>query len=388
MHSSDSLPPAIPSDSLQSTTNAPPPIPTQPEIQSPGIEPALVPTEYRFSFRGDAKEYFRIWIVNIALTILTLGIYSAWAKVRTSRYFYGNTWVAGVPFEFLAKPIPILIGRIIGFILFGSYTLATQIAVQWAWIPLLIILAIFPWLIVRGLKFRARYSSWATQTFRFVGTTKKSYTYFLFAPLLLLPTLGLIFPIIQRWQKGFVVDHHRFGGKQFKLNADIAAFYIPYLIGMAVMMGVMIVAGVLMVAIMAAVFGVGGEKAMENPQTALYFMLPMIILMYGGYFAVWIFVQTRITNTIFNTTQIDAHKLRSTLRARDLMKIYLTNTLAIVASLGLMIPWAMVRASKYRAENLSLLVQGDLSSFVTEAKESESATGAEVGDFFDVDIGL
>jgi len=47
------------------------------------------------SFTGDAREYFNIWIVNIALTILTLGIFSAWAKVRKKRYFYGNTYADG-----------------------------------------------------------------------------------------------------------------------------------------------------------------------------------------------------------------------------------------------------------------------------------------------------
>jgi uncharacterized membrane protein YjgN (DUF898 family) len=39
-----------------------------------------------FEFRGTGGEYFRIWIVNLLLTILTLGIYSAWAKVRQLRY--------------------------------------------------------------------------------------------------------------------------------------------------------------------------------------------------------------------------------------------------------------------------------------------------------------
>ena len=38
-------------------------------------------------FSGRGGEYFRIWIVNLVLTILTFGIYSAWAKVRTKRYF-------------------------------------------------------------------------------------------------------------------------------------------------------------------------------------------------------------------------------------------------------------------------------------------------------------
>ena len=50
-------------------------------------------------FTADAGEYFRIWIVNLALTIVTLGIYSAWAKVRKRRYFYGHTRIDGETFE-------------------------------------------------------------------------------------------------------------------------------------------------------------------------------------------------------------------------------------------------------------------------------------------------
>ena len=34
---------------------------------------------HRIVFTGKASEYFGIWIVNVLLTILTLGIYSAWA---------------------------------------------------------------------------------------------------------------------------------------------------------------------------------------------------------------------------------------------------------------------------------------------------------------------
>ncbi len=33
-------------------------------------------------FTGQQGEYFRIWIVNVCLSVITLGIYSAWAKVR------------------------------------------------------------------------------------------------------------------------------------------------------------------------------------------------------------------------------------------------------------------------------------------------------------------
>ena len=67
----------------------------------------------RLEFRGKASEYFRIWIVNLFLTLATLGIFSAWAKVRKKRYFYSHTLLDGTSFEYRGRPIPILKGRII-----------------------------------------------------------------------------------------------------------------------------------------------------------------------------------------------------------------------------------------------------------------------------------
>ena len=66
-------------------------------------QPQGAPTIHTVEFRGRGGEYFRIWIVNIALSVLTLGIYTAWAKVRTQRYFYGNTYLAGESFVYHAS---------------------------------------------------------------------------------------------------------------------------------------------------------------------------------------------------------------------------------------------------------------------------------------------
>ena len=65
------------------------------------------------SFTGTGGEYFKIWIVNLALTIVTLGVYSAWAKVRRLQYFYRHTRLAGAGFDYHGDPIAILKGRII-----------------------------------------------------------------------------------------------------------------------------------------------------------------------------------------------------------------------------------------------------------------------------------
>jgi len=58
-------------------------------------------TELALEFHGSAREYFRIWIVNLCLTLLTLGIFSACAKVCKKRYSYANTTIGGTPFQYL-----------------------------------------------------------------------------------------------------------------------------------------------------------------------------------------------------------------------------------------------------------------------------------------------
>jgi hypothetical protein len=136
---------------------APPPLPAPPAANFPAWPARQLrppPIEHRFVFDGRAGEYFRIWIVNLALSILTLGIFSAWAKVRTQRYFYGNTRLAGVPFEYLAKPLPILKGRIIAVVLFSGYVLAGQVSIGLQLGLALLIAVLTPWLVVRGAAFR------------------------------------------------------------------------------------------------------------------------------------------------------------------------------------------------------------------------------------------
>ena len=79
-----------------------------------------------FEFRATGSEYFRIWIVNLLLTIVTLGIYSAWAKVRRLRYFYGSTLLDGHSFEYHGKPLAILKGRLVVFAVYVVFLVATE----------------------------------------------------------------------------------------------------------------------------------------------------------------------------------------------------------------------------------------------------------------------
>src|SRR6266700_1306924 len=121
-------------------------------------------------FTGEAGEYFRIWIVNLCLSVVTLGIYSAWAKVRRKRYFYGNTLLEDAAFEYLADPKAILKGRIIVVAAFAVYSVAGQINPLAGPLLGLVLLGVLPWLIVRALRFNAVNSAHRNVRFAFTAS--------------------------------------------------------------------------------------------------------------------------------------------------------------------------------------------------------------------------
>ncbi len=212
-----------------------------------------------FHFTGTGGEYFRIWIVNLILSILTLGIYSAWAKVRTNRYFYGNTQVDNTGFEYHAKPLAILKGRLLAVALLLIYVLAGQLfPVAGAAFMVLLLLAT-PWVIWKSIQFNARMTSFRNVRFGFLGSLRDSYRYLLFIPLIPLLaaflagvvmwfvtgnsapgpyvtlaviafiTTYLMIPFIQKAVTDYYIGNHRYGQGMLQTDLSTKRYYLIYL---------------------------------------------------------------------------------------------------------------------------------------------------------------
>jgi uncharacterized membrane protein YjgN (DUF898 family) len=181
-------------------------------------------------FTGKASEYFGVWIVNLLLSIVTLGIYSAWAKVRRKKYFYNNTLIENVGFDYHAKPISILKGRIIAFVLFVLYVYGKGSNPILAGILVILFFLALPWLIVRGSLFNARNTSHRGLRFDFKGTVSQAIRVYIGLPMLTFFTLGLIWPYIAHEKSQFIMNNHRFGLSQFKMSRIVKQFYKVYLI--------------------------------------------------------------------------------------------------------------------------------------------------------------
>ncbi len=179
-------------------------------------------------FQGKASEYFGIWIVNLLLSLITFGIYSAWAKVRRKKYFYNNTLIDNVGFDYHANPIAILKGRLVAFVLFALYVYGKGSSPILAGILLLLFFLALPWLIVRGSLFNARNTSHRGLRFDFVGTVNKAARVFIGLPMLSFITLGFAVPYVAHERSQFLMNNHRFGLSQFDMSRVVKSFYKVY----------------------------------------------------------------------------------------------------------------------------------------------------------------
>jgi uncharacterized membrane protein YjgN (DUF898 family) len=334
-----------------------------------------------FQFSGRADEYFRIWIVNLALTIVTLGVYSAWAKVRSERYFYGNTSVGGTPFEYLADPIAILKGRAIAALLLLAYVGTAQISPFLNLGLAFLLMFLFPWMLTRSLAFRARYSAWRSIRFGFDGSSGQAFKYFILFPIASVFSLYLAFPLVARLQTEWMATHHRYGGTRLRFSSEASQFYAIYLLAFVGMIGA-VVAFVVVSNMLSVMLG-GVNYEPQRMKTLIYLMLGTLYLMM---FAVGVYVRAATANLMFNGIEVGDCRFKSSISGWDMAWIFVTNTLAIICSLGLLYPWARIRVAKYRADHLQFLPSGDPDQFFADAASSAPAFGAEAADLFDIDI--
>lgn len=376
------------------------------ELADTSIPAIDTPAELALRFNGTASEYFRIWAVNLCLTLLTFGVFSAWAKVRKKRYFYSHTTLDSTPFQYLAQPLPILKGRLVAVVLFAAWYVGSHFFTTL--IPYLLALGavIAPWMVVRSAAFNARYSAYRNMTFRFdsrywdaakavygwqgivVGvliagfifqknnTGAATFMPIVFVIGMVALVLGTSFAWWIRRLKSYLVSRSSFGGKAGEFAATGGQFFKIYFMGGLIMTLAGIIGG-----------GLGGALTIAM-KPGLSQMALLLIPIYAGYVFAYGFVQANTGNLVWNSISLGPLRFKSTLKGSELAMLYLTNALAILGSLGLLIPWAVIRTLRYRAEHMQVFNDGGLHAFRGQDQTAVQAAGAEVGEFFDLDVSL
>ncbi len=338
--------------------------------------------EKKFSFTGKGSEYFGIWIVNLILTILTLGIYSAWAKVRRMQYFYRNTHLNEASFDYHGTAIAILMGRLIAVGLIGGYYIFLRFMPLVGLAIGIFIALIMPYLLVTSFRFRLYNSSYRGLRFGFAGSIKSAYYTFLALPIFTVFTLYLLAPFTHQRIKAYQHNNSRFGQSTFTFDAGVASFYKMYFFTLMLLF------------LLTGVIGLGAYGMLKDtlpnmPMQAIgifvfiaYLLLIIVSLLIVPYF------MSRIQNLVWNHTQLGVHRFSSTLTGRGLAWIIFSNFALIILTIGLYKPFADIRMARYRIEHMAFLPGLDIEEFIASEQQKIGATGTETAEMFDVDIGF
>jgi uncharacterized membrane protein YjgN (DUF898 family) len=338
---------------------------------------------FRFTFTGRAGEYFRIWIISLCLSLVTLGVYSAWGKVRKRRYLYAHTKLDGSGFDYRASPLAILRGRVLALLLFGGFALTGHFipAIQWMFIALLLVLS--PWIVVASARFNARNSTYRNIAFAFDGSVREAAWIFVGGAVLSIVTLGLAYPWYRMRRARFIIAHHRYGATHFATDLQAGAFVLTYLFAGLILLGafaVLIGAGIAL--------SVGTDTSTPPAEETSIAGLALISVVYVVYVAVYAYIRSRTLNLMANATIVGPMRLCGTLRARRLAWLYVSNIVVVLATLGIATAWATIRVAAYRADNLYARANVPIESYLSGASPQATATGSEVSDLFDVDVSL
>lgn len=339
-----------------------------------------------FSFSGSGGEYFGIWIVNLLLSIITLGIYSAWAKVRRTKYFYDNTSVAGSSFEYHGNPIAILKGRFVAFILIVAYNIAFKSSGIIALLMIIAVALAMPWLIWKSFQFKLYNSSYRGIRFGFRGSLRSVYKVYLLLPVISFLTFFLAGPFAHQRLKKFQHQESRFGATHFSFHGTVGAFYKAYFIVFLIWLAGFILINLVFAGTLFSIIG-----SIRHPAAATASAVGIFGYLFILY--LWMFIlipifTTVIQNLIWNQTQLGPHRFTCEMKWSRIVFISITNILGIVCTLGLFLPFAQVRMMKYRIESMTLIPAASLDEFVAATQADISATGEGVADLLDFDLSI
>jgi uncharacterized membrane protein YjgN (DUF898 family) len=372
-------------------------------VETPAPPACAAPAEpeaLALQFSGSGGEYFRIWIVNLLLTVATLGIYSAWAKTRRLQYFYRNTQLAGAGFDFHGDPKAILRGRILAALVAVAYHYAFGFSFRAGIATVALLLVGMPWMMRAALRFRLANTSYRGLPFGFSGGVGKAYAVYL-PPLalLILPAtvvalapesklvtlaflLYLLWPFMHGAMKAYQHRHLMYGDQDAVFPLSAARLAKPYLLVIAVFAGAIV--ALVAVGIGVAIMVKGSSSA---DMVAAVSIGGGVLLFYAAMLLGGLVVQVRMNNLAWSATAFPGVRIVCDMKARSYMRLQAVNVILILLTLGLFRPFAAVRSWRYRVVHVHVHApEGFEQATLQAARRTQAAAGDGFADFLGVDL--
>ena len=338
-----------------------------------------------FAFEGRAEDYFAIWIVNLLFTVLTLGVYSAWAKVRRLQFFYGNTRLAGDGFSYLARPVVLLRARVLVLAVLLLYFAAFWFSLPAGLLLTLGLIPVYPWVVHRSLRFNSRMTAWRNVRFDWHGTYPQAFKVLVLWPVAGVLTLGVAFPFAARAMREYLANGQAFGHARFSARTGVGEYYLATGAALLVFLfGGSVIAAILGVVLGLLGIGLGFDGfASEGVELVALLAAPL-----AAYAAGDLFMALTRNIVVNRLTLHPGHRFNCGLSGIQMIWISVTNMLAILLSLGLLWPWAQVRRWRYLTNAMAVRPLDSLEQFIDSQHAAGVAVASEYADFEGYEVGL
>jgi len=371
-----------------------------------GIEP------FGLEFSGRGSEYFRVWIVNLLLTIVTLGFYTPFARRRTAQYFYGHTIVADSPLEFTANKRSMLAGFLLMVLFYLLFKLAAESGQDAAASVLMLgAAALAPWLWGSAMRFRLGSTRWRGVRLQFAAGWGEVYkaSWPVFAIALAWIVVGGFFGALGRpipaWAwlaplagvaasvlcvirlefnyKSLLVLRARIGEHHGRWKPAYRDFVRIWLATLGVFL-----AGVVLVGMIAG--AVGGSLSMfsglrgKGLAAVIFFAALAVGVLFGLLLVsapARAFREARMHRLVWNNVGLGRiARFRCDLRAGPYVWLRVRNMLLTLLTLGFYRPFAMVSEYRMKVESVTLHVKGGVDQLAGQLVNQQGALGDAAAD--------
>jgi uncharacterized membrane protein YjgN (DUF898 family) len=323
-----------------------------PHVEQPLVPAHVeVPRSYRFSFFGEGGPLFFLLLKNVLLTIVTLGIYAAWAKTNRRKFVWSNVELFGHRFVYTGTGEEIFIGylKVLGCyaVFIGAVTLAglvskdMQLVVQTVLIIPFVILV--PFAIYWSRAYLLSRTTWRGIRFSLTPGAGPFVKAFVVGYFLTLLTLGIYAPIWNNKLRRILTNNTRFGNVAFQYDGD-------------------------------------GEEVFWLSVKGV--LLTIVTL---GIYAFWF--EASLQRYYFNHTTFSGARGRFTITGGTLLKLFLINVLGTTLTLGLAYPWISVYTMRTMLGHLSFEGLIDFSG-ITQNAAIGDAGGDALANALDVGLGI
>ena len=382
----------------------------------PGID------KHRVRFTGSGGDYFKLWLSNLLLTIVTLGIYTPWARRRRIQYFFRNTEVGPDPLDFTASSRSMVTSFVLVALVYGLIQVMSSQGLNTAVGGVtLLIAAATPWLWRSAMRFRMGNTTWRGLPFVFQATVRETYTaaWPLLGGAVLVALLALALPAAPAaampgplvWLNflgvmalaGVILIRLRFnflhlqmtrtslGGQMGAFKAGFGDFFKVGVICIGIgLLAYLALAGLI------AVFGaglVGFGRGMGGGGMAvlvvfvILFFIPLLLIPASITLAAW---EAILFRTVWSNAGLsNMARSKCSLKTRDFVLLRTKNVLLTLVTLGFYRPFAAVSEYRMKVDSVRIYTRGNIDALASAlAQGNKSGLGDAAADLAGFDLAV